>query len=167
MPFKKKYQQQGLDTSQMVGGYMKVGSHTVTITAIADLDTTLRIKLENQYGDTHSDTVFIASKTKEGYSQRMTDLLTSLPTELMQRVVEEEAFDLLVGTKLRATLARGDGHFIVKVDGGFEIRGGIEIVKAVTYAEAKQRLDMLGNKAYVRVVGYAPLEKKTESKGVW
>ena len=54
MTFKKKYQQQGLDTSQMVGGYMKVGSHTVTITAVADLDTTLRDRKSTRLNSSHS-----------------------------------------------------------------------------------------------------------------
>jgi len=166
MAFKKQYQESGMDTTTQVGGYLNKGTHTVTITQVTDLQETIRITLSNQFGDIFTDSIFVAGKAGSNYSQKMQELLTSLPTDLMQRIVEEDDFRLLEGVELRVNIQRSEGNYIEKRGIAYVIVGEEDTPPYPTIQAARTRLDTLGNRAFLRVPAYMPLIQKV-AKGVW
>ena len=166
MAFKKQYTEKGLDTTQMVGGYLRVGTHLVTIEEVTDLQNTIKIQYKDNFGNKFTDTIFVAGLAGENYSRKMTDLLASLPTEVLQEVAEDDDFSILEGQELRITLARSQGNYIEKRGVSYVVVGDPSNTEYPSYTAAKTALDMLGNRAYVRVVDYLDKEYKT-SGGVW
>lgn len=166
MTFKKKYIAKGLDTTKQIGGFLGAGNHTVTITQVNDLETTLRVNFESEFGDKFSDSIFVAGQAGNNYSQKLADLLTCLPTDVMQRIVEEDNFHLLEQQKVRVRIVRSAGNYIQRRGVEYIIIGEEGNPPYSTYQAARARLDTLGNKAYLRVGKYMPLEK-VEVKGVW
>ena len=166
MAFKKKYKQTGVDTTAVIGGFLKAGWHTVTITKVIDLDTTLVVDFQNGFEDKHTDRIFVVAKDGKNYSGKLADLLSSLPEELIKEIVEGNDFARLEGSKVRVKIARTSGNYIRKIKEGFVIEsGGGRSNDFPTIGEARAALDAMGNKAYLRAVEYGPEEQKEET--IW
>jgi hypothetical protein len=166
MAFKNQYQQSKMDTTRTIGGFLGVGNHTVTIHTVHDLEQTLKVEYRNDFGDKFVDTIFIASTTGANYSKKLTELLSCLPTELMCRIAEEDDYTLMAGSQVRVNIERSEGNYIIRKGVVYGVEGDESGTEYTSYSEAKARLEELGNKAYLRIVEFAPI-MEDEPKGVW
>ena len=165
MAYKKQHREAGIDTTQVIGGYLSAGWHNVTITDARDMRETLVLLLENNFRDKITDRIFVTGLDDRNYSKKMSDLLSLMPEETIKDVVDNDYFEGLKGKEVRVRVQRTEGNYIEQVNTGFVIKGvGPEVYP--TYAEAKAMLEQIGNKAYLRVTDYASVEM-IEVKGVW
>lgn len=166
MAFKKQYNEKGIDTTQQIGGYLGEGIHRVTIDEVTDLDKTIMVNYVNDFGFKFKENIFVSGVDQQNYSKKLQDLLSVLSTEDLQLIVENDDFVLLEGRQLHIRIARSEGHYIERRGLEFVVVGEKPVTGYTNYQQAKQKLDLLGNKAYLRVIGYEP-EERQPAKGVW
>jgi len=159
MAFKRKYQQKGTSTLESVGGYLKSGWHTVTIRNVRDMETTLVLDYVGDFGDMHTDRLFISATDGKNYSGKLADLLIAVPEDVMKETVETDNFSTLEGSKVRIRLGRTEGNYIKRVNEGFVIEGEERSKPFPSIGEARAALDVMGNKAYLRVQEVDSVEK--------